>query len=362
MWITSCGPVGSTSGLSRRPPSSPEKGVTGARACGKFWGLILRPCMTNAIDILLSTYNGAAYLAEQLDSLFAQTCPDWRLVVRDDGSTDTTQKILGRYLALHPGRIVILPQDGNRLGASASFAILLEHSESPYTMFCDQDDVWLPDKVEITFAAMRDLERAHGGQTPLLVDTDLKVVDERLSVLEESFWHFERIHPQRLTKLSRVLMQNFVTGCTAMINRPLAGLAQPVPAEALMYDGWLALVATAFGKIAALPTPTVLYRQHGGNVTGASRWSFLTGVKNYFLYREGRRVALARREAAWAALRGQAEAFAARYGERMTPAQHAMVRAFCLLPARGFWGRRRLMLKHNFLVSDRWQSFMMLLR
>lgn len=81
--------------------------------------------MTSAIDILLSTYNGAAYLAKQLDSLFAQTCQDWRLVVRDDGATDATREILGRYLALHPGRIVILPQDWNRLGASASFATLL---------------------------------------------------------------------------------------------------------------------------------------------------------------------------------------------------------------------------------------------
>ncbi len=318
--------------------------------------------MTSAIDILLATYNGAAYLAEQLDSLFAQTCQDWRLVVRDDGSTDATLEILERYLALHPGRIVLLPLDGNRLGASASFATLLERSESPYVMFCDQDDVWLPNKVELTFAAMRDLEQVHGGQMPLLVDTDLKVVDERLALLDESFWHFERIHPQRLTKLSRVLMQNFVTGCTAMLNRPLASLAQPVSAKALMYDGWIALVATAFGKIAALSTPTVLYRQHGRNVAGASRWSFSAGVKNYFLYREQRRVALARREEAWAALRGQAEAFAARYGERMTPAQRATLRAFCQIPDRGFLGRRRLMLKHDFQVSDRWQSFMMLVR
>jgi hypothetical protein len=324
--------------------------------------LFLRPSMTSAIDILLPTYNGEAYLAQQLDSLFAQTFQDWRLVVRDDGSTDGTREVLERYLAVHPGRVAMLPQDGGRLGASASFAKLLEQSAAPYLMFCDQDDVWLPSKVEMTFAAMRDLERRYGEQTPLLVVTDLRVVDAHLAVLDESFWHFERIHPQRLTKLGRVLMQNFVTGCTAMINRPMAGLAQPVPAEALMHDWWIALVATAFGRIAALPTPTVLYRQHGGNVAGASRWSFLAGVANYFLHRDRRRVALARREEAWARLRAQAEAFAARYQERMTSADQATLRAFCLLPGEGFWGRRRLMLRHGFLHSDRWQSLMMLLR
>jgi glycosyltransferase involved in cell wall biosynthesis len=318
--------------------------------------------MKHSIDILLATYDGAAYLPEQLDSLFAQTYQNWRIVARDDGSTDGTREILARYSAAHPGRMVIVAQDGRRLGASGSFAALLGLSEAPYVMFCDQDDVWLPDKVALTLAAMRDLERARGELTPLLVNTDLKVVDQRLAVLDESFWRFQRIHPQRLTRLSRVLMQNFATGCTVMINRPLMTLAGPVPAEAIMHDWWLALVATAFGKASPIRRATVLYRQHERNDIGASRWHFFTGVKNFFLYRDRRRAAIAHHGDIYLAQERQAAAFAARYDERIAPAERAMLRAFCTLHAKGFFGRRRLMLKYNFLLSDRWQNFMMLLR
>ena len=314
------------------------------------------------IDILLATYEGGTYLSEQLDSLFAQTQKDWRIVARDDGSTDDTTAILERYAAAHPGRLVILPHDGRRLGASGSFAAMLELSEAPYAMFCDQDDVWVPDKVELTLAAMRNLERAWGTETGLLVSTDLKVVDQRLTSVDESFWHFERLHPRRLTRLNRVLMQNFATGCTVMLNRPLAKLALPIPAEAMMHDWWLALVAIAFGRASTLARPTVLYRQHGRNGIGASRWKFSTGVENFFLYRERRRAAIARQQEIYVALERQAAAFATRYGEHLGPAEREMLRAFRTLPHKGFFGRRHLMLKHGFLLSDRWQCFMSLVR
>jgi glycosyltransferase involved in cell wall biosynthesis len=318
--------------------------------------------MKYSIDILLATYEGSAYLPAQLDSLFAQTNRQWRLVVRDDGSTDGTQEILDRTVAAHPGRVVLAGQDGRRLGAAGSFAALLELSEAPYVMLCDQDDVWLPDKVELTLGAMRQLEGEWGANTPLLVNTDLKVVDQRLATIDESFWHFERIHPQRTCRLSRVLMQNFATGCTVMINRALARLALPVPVESMMHDWWLALVAVAFGKVSSMPKATVLYRQHGGNDTGASRWKFSTGVKNFFLYRDRRRAAVAEQRRMYVALERQATAFATRYDERLDPAERAMLAAFCTLGGKGFFGRRHLMLKHGFLLSDRWLSFMSMVR
>ncbi len=314
----------------------------------------------SAIDILLSTYNGADYLPEQLDSLFGQTCQDWRLLVRDDGSTDGTRDILERCVAMGPGRVTILPPDGERLGASMSFGRLLDQSISAYVMFCDQDDVWLPDKVEVALVAMRNLERVHGKGTPLLVSTDLKVVDERMGLVDESFWRVSRIHPERLTKLSRVLMQNFATGCTTMINRPLADLAKPMPSEALMHDWWLAMVATAFGECAALPRATVLYRQHGRNVAGVSTWSFLAGVKNFLFHRDRRRAAISRRDEILARLRAQAQAFAARFCQTLTKVDEAALDAFCQLPNKGFLGRRVLMVRHGLLPSDRWQSFMTL--
>src|SRR5512140_193663 len=161
------------------------------------------------IDVLLATYQGGAYLPAQLDSLLAQAHGDFHVLVRDDGSTDETRAVLERYAAQHPNRITVLPADGQRLGAAGSFARLLGESRGRYVMFCDQDDVWLPDKIALTLATMRELGRAHGEAAPLLVSTDLEVVDEQLGVIDESFWHFQRIHPERLNRLSRVLVQNF---------------------------------------------------------------------------------------------------------------------------------------------------------
>lgn len=318
--------------------------------------------MQRLIDILLPTYNGAAYLPEQLDSLFAQTCQEFRLLVRDDGSTDGSVEILASYAAQHVERMVIVPHDGRRLGASGNFGALLEHIEARYVMFCDQDDVWLSDKVALTLAAMRDLEQRHGEHLPLMVHTDLKVADERLALRAESFWRFSRIHPERLDRLPRVLMQNFATGCTVMVNQPLVTLARPLPTEAMMHDWWLALVATRFGRARPLPKSTVLYRQHARNDTGAARWSFWAGVGNLLFHRDRRRAAVAQQGAVTTSSAGQAAAFAARFAERLTPGEHRMLAAFASLGSRGFLARRWLMLKHGFLPSDRWQSFMMLLR
>jgi len=318
--------------------------------------------MPTNIDILLATYNGAAYLPEQLDSLFAQSCQDFRVIARDDGSTDGTVEVLNRYAGFHPDRFVVANNDGRRLGASGSFGALLALSAAGYVMFCDQDDVWLPDKVAVSLAAMRDLERVHGMASPLLVSTDLKVVDDRLAEIAESFWRFSRIHPERLTCLPRVLMQNFATGCTVMVNRPLLDLALPVPAESVMHDWWLALVATVFGKTLPIRRATVLYRQHQRNDIGATRWSFWEGVARFFFDRRRRRAAIAQQEEIYLALERQAQALAARFGERLPEADREILRVFGTLHAHGFLGRRRLLLKHGFLLSDRWQSFMMLVR
>jgi glycosyltransferase involved in cell wall biosynthesis len=310
------------------------------------------------VEILLATYQGAPFLSEQLDSLLSQTCQDFRIIVRDDGSADDTRKIVEAYVTRHPGRIMLLPADGQRLGASGSFAQLLGSSRAPFVMFCDQDDVWTPDKVEITLAAMRDLERSHGADTPLLVSTDLKVVDERLNVIAESFWAYQRLHPERLKRLSRVLVQNFATGCTVMVNRALIDLARPIPAEAIMHDWWLALVATRFGKAQPLARPTVLYRQHGRNDVGARRWHFRAGVKNFFFHREGRQAAIAEQEQVYVKLESQALAFARRFGPRLTPEERATLGALAEFRSRRFLGRRYLMLRHCLLQSDRWQVFM----
>ncbi len=223
------------------------------------------------IDILLTVYDAEPFLGEQLRSLQAQTHEDWRLWVRDDGSTDASVRILSAEAERDP-RIRVLRSDGARLGAMGGFAWLLERTEesdAPYAMFCDQDDIWLPHKIEATLAAMHAAE-AVDRDLPVLVHTDLSVVDRDLRIIDPSYWHYQALRPEKAS-LRRLLIQNSVTGCTVMMNRALRELASPVPREAFMHDWWVALVACCFGRIVHVAEPTVLYRQHARNQTGARK-------------------------------------------------------------------------------------------
>lgn len=312
------------------------------------------------IDILLATYNGEPFLEVQLDSLLAQTYRGWRLLVRDDSSSDGTKEILENYRSRHPDLIMIIPSDGQNLGVCGNFSRLLEQTDAPYVMFCDQDDVWLPDKIETTLTKIRGLERQYGESAPLLIHTDLIVVDAQLTVIGKSLWRYQSTAPQRMTKLNRVLMQNFATGCTVMINRALRDLAMPIPKQALMHDWWLVLVATAFGWVAAVANPTVLYRQHVRNNIGAMHWNLLDKVQVLFV-RKRRQAAIAQLDAVMASLEGQATAFVDRYEERLSSAERRMLHAFSSLRSRNFIMRRYLMLRYKFFYSNAMRNMGLLL-
>ena len=133
-------------------------------------------------------------------------------------------------------------------------------------MFCDQDDVWLPQKVEVTLAAM---QKSEGDKkTPVLVHTNLKVVDQDLNVISDSFFEFQQLIQADIT-LPKLLVQNYVTGCTVMINRALKEKCKKIPKDCIMHDWWLALVAVLFGRLVCVDEPTMLYRQHSDNQVGA---------------------------------------------------------------------------------------------
>lgn len=294
------------------------------------------------IDIVLATYNGAPYLPAQLDSLLQQDCGGWRLLVRDDGSSDQSAAILQSYAERFPGKIRVLANSGGNLGACGNFAELLRSSDADYTMLCDQDDVWLPDKVGRTLAEMQRLEAECGKDSPVLVHTDFRVVDEQLRVVAESGWRFQKTDPTR-SALNQLLVQNVATGCTVMINRALREIALPIPPEALMHDWWLALVASAFGRIGCLRQSTMLYRQHGGNKVGAQDW----GVA--YLVSLVAQLALIR--AVMARNRSQAKAFCAQYSGSLAGGQETLLEVFFSLPERG-WRRRRLdVIRHGIFYA-----------
>jgi glycosyltransferase involved in cell wall biosynthesis len=283
------------------------------------------------IDILLATYNGEAWLEEQIDSLLAQEFRDWRLLARDDGSSDRTVELLQSYANRFPGKILILPNHGDNLGPCGNFTKLLEFSNADYVMFCDQDDIWLPEKIGVTLVKMQEMEAAHGLATPFLVHTDFKLVDEKLQVFAESGWQYQKTEPKRMA-LNRLLVQNVATGCTVMINRTLREIARPIPPGALMHDWWLALVASVFGKIGQLAQPTMLYRQHAANKVGAQNWNaaYILGLVS--------QLSLIR--AVMARNRTQARAFYECYQASLGKREKALLEAFFLMPERGMLRRR----------------------
>ncbi len=221
------------------------------------------------IDVLMAAFNGERFLPEQLDSILTQTEQDFQLLWQDDGSTDETVHILAAYEDAHPDKIHRISGPDHVKSAKGNFMSLLDKSQADYVCFSDQDDRWRQDKLETTLAAMRAGEKQYGKETPLLVHTDLAVVDENLAIIAPSFFQYQKLNPNQ-NNLNRLLVQNHVTGCTMMINRSLALLLKMAPAKAMaMHDWWAAMAACAMGHILFLDKPTVDYRQHGRNQVGS---------------------------------------------------------------------------------------------
>lgn len=233
------------------------------------------------VAILVAVYNGEKYLEPLLSSLLAQDYPNISIYVRDNCSTDQTVSILNQWKVKYPSKFTIILSEKN-LGIIGNFASLAEIASEPYIMFCDADDIWLPNKVSSTLNKMRELESKCSPETPLLVHTDLEVVDKELKTIAPSFWKYSHLNsaPQ-CEQLPRLIVQNHVTGCTMMLNKPLLDLALPIPLDCIMHDWWIALVAATFGHIGNLPQATILYRQHGNNDTGAHEYSFLNLLKKF---------------------------------------------------------------------------------
>ena len=221
------------------------------------------------IEILLATYNGECYLREQLNSILNQDYTDWIIRACDDASTDHTYEILLEYKKKFPDKFIIEKRQTGFGSAKLNFAHLIKESVCDYVMCCDQDDVWLPNKISLTLQAMKENEKV---ELPILVHTDLKVVDANLNVLSDSF--FEHSNYNQKPQYKDLLIQNHVTGCTMMMNRALVDLVnlQEEYDDILMHDWLAAIVAAGFGKVTFVDCPTMLYRQHAVNSVGAKKY------------------------------------------------------------------------------------------
>ena len=220
------------------------------------------------IAILLATYNGEKYLAEQLNSLLSQTYTDFAVFIHDDGSSDRTVEILREFEQNNPQKIRILTYAGTG-GARNNFYSLLQRVEADYYMFCDQDDIWLPEKIESSLRLLKETENENKNR-PCLVFTDLRVVDKNLNTLSESFMESWKIEPERY-EFHDLLRSNIAPGCTMNFNRKCREMAIQIKDidSFEMHDHLMILIAKLCGEVKYLNQKTILYRQHENNELGA---------------------------------------------------------------------------------------------
>lgn len=223
------------------------------------------------IAILMSAYNGATYIREQIDSLLAQTCKDFVVYIRVDGSADGTSEIVDEYTSKYPDKIKHVDVDGENLGCGQSFMLLLEYAVADYYMYCDQDDVWLPTKVEETLAKMKEHDETGHKDVPCVVFTDAVIVDGEMNVMYDSLWKSNHRNPEDAKDVYRyAVYRQAALGCTMMFNNKTRELALPVktfPDKRGQHDRLLIYLCAKLGEVDYVEKQLIKYRQHGNNVT-----------------------------------------------------------------------------------------------
>lgn len=263
--------------------------------------------------IVMSTYNGKAYLQEQLESVLRQTVSDFLLLIRDDGSSDGTPDLL-REISDPRVRLIL----GENLGPAGSFFALLDaarQENADFVFFCDQDDVWMPDKLERLLAEMKTCPAG-----PALVFSDFAMIDGSGSVTGDSYTAMAQLRiPADGNFFPKLLAQPYVFGCASVLNRELLELVKDPPAGIEMYDCWIALVASLLGTVRYLPQSTIYHRFHSSNATGRSGMNSLAA-------RVRRVTQNFQKQAENTALRlHQAQLLLDRYGDSLSDAQRKML-------------------------------------
>lgn len=238
--------------------------------------------MGKKIDVLLATYNGEKYLKEQIDSILNQTYQNINLIISDDCSKDGTREVLKQYE--NNEKIKIYYQEKN-LGYIKNFEFLLKQVQNEIFMLSDQDDIWLPEKIEKTYEVLK-------KQDADLVFADLEVVDENLNTIYESFGDFMKLNrkiEKYIDSYKVNYLYNCVTGCTLMAKSKWIEKILPVPAKSkyVAHDHWIGLIIGIEGKLAYVPEKYIKYRQHGNNQIGTNKISHqfkkLEQVRNLFI-------------------------------------------------------------------------------
>ena len=295
------------------------------------------------ITIVMAVYEpNMQWLKEQLLSLEAQTYPNLELIIRDDCSpTVPFEQICECAATCIRSFPYEISRNERNVGSNQTFEWLTQQARGEYIAYCDQDDVWLPEKIAHSVEAVKRAE-AQSPNVPIALFGDARVVDDSLQQLHPSFQQMSGYHTDALD-VAHLLMENKLIGCTMLFNRALRDkLTDTVPDGLRMHDWWIALIASAFGRIIYLDEPLLLYRQHTGNVVGgSSRSHYITNRVKHLT---------AQRQVLYDTCK-QAEVFLTIYNDQLTETQKRLVSLFAGLPSANWFTRRYLILRYHFLKS-----------
>ncbi len=286
------------------------------------------------VSILLSTYNGERYVKEQIESIIRQTVREWRLIIHDDGSVDSTVDIIKQYV--QKDERIILVEDGfTHLGVAQSFIYLLRFVSTDFIMFCDQDDVWLENKVEIMYSAII----AKNNNIPQAIFSNAYLWNDKRGVISN---RNTLTYPHKLEDL--LFLNTGIQGASAIFNKKAKDLMQTPINYCAMHDHLLTLVIMTFGEIDYIDKSLMYYRQHTGNVTGNAPGSMKNKIK--LLYKHSHIPVIDKKH--YEGLKSFYEAF-----KQQIPAdKRTIIEVFLSLPQKTFMQRIILIIKYRFKIFD----------
>lgn len=217
------------------------------------------------ISVCITTYNGNKYIAEQLQSVLNQLSANDEVIISDDCSTDNTLKIINK---INDSRIKLI-SNPQQIGIIKNFERALMQAKGDFIFLCDQDDIWLPEKVEVSLTALK---------SSLLVVSDCEVVDSKLNKTHSSFF---KLRNSKAGVLHNIIKNSYL-GCCMAFRKELLPYALPIPKLSPMHDMWIGLVAETRGKVTFIQKPLILYRRHNNNASptsGKSNFNFLKKIK-----------------------------------------------------------------------------------
>ena len=222
----------------------------------------------HSVAILMSTFNGEKYIANQIFSLLQQRYNNWTLYIRDDGSSDATKEIIAQFSTMDK-RIHFVDQNISNLGVGKSFISLVRHSNCDLTIFCDQDDIWLENKLEamVHFASSVSLVN---NPRPSLIYADALSFDSLSGDIETTVG-VSQLHAKSLKDY--LFFNGGYQGCSIMFNKPMANFLADYRGFINHHDDVVSLVAHCLGNVDFLPKKLMLYRQHNSAVTGNKRFN-----------------------------------------------------------------------------------------